>query len=100
MLEVELVGDEKGLALWNKLAVSTMPIEQEYFESLTLAASRYGSIWYSDLLKRINSKSNQPIYHMSWDGMRWTISLFCIPDPTPLSKPDTYDIEEMEITPL
>ncbi len=100
MSEVDLIGDERGLELWNKLASSTLPVEIQYFESLSAAAQKHGKIWYSDLLKRMNSRSNQPIYQMSWDGIKWEISLFYIPDPTPLSKPDIQDISEEEIEPL
>ena len=100
MTDVELIGDQVGIKLWYKLSTSTLPEEQQYFSDLCEAAQKHGKVWYSDLIKRIGSGANQPTYQMLWNNGKWEVSLFFNPDPTPVSKPKTYNIREDEIIPL
>jgi hypothetical protein len=77
----EMYGDENGIALWNLMAVSNNKSEQEYFTNLNLAATTYGTIWFSDFITQMETKSNQTIWQMIWHGdqYKWEVIKFHVP---------------------
>lgn len=77
-----IYGDENGIALWNLMATSNNRLEQEYFTRLNLAASTYGTIWFSDLITQTETKLNQTTWQMTWhaDQFDWEVTKFHVPE--------------------
>ena len=76
-----IIGDENGISLWNKMAVSPFPEEISYFNSLSAAAQQYGKIYFYDCVTQAQQRLiNQARYCMEWDGNNWNVSLFLLPE--------------------
>lgn len=80
MTDVSIIGDESGIALWNLMRCTEDEVERAYFTHLNSAASEFGSIWFTDSITQRESKSNQTIWGMKWNGEQWEVSRFHIPE--------------------
>ncbi|KKM66240.1 hypothetical protein LCGC14_1483220 [marine sediment metagenome] len=79
MTNINIIGDKNGIILWNLMASTDDELEREYFTRLNGAASKFGSIWFTDIITQRKSKNNQTIWNMKWDGTQWEISRFYVP---------------------
>lgn len=79
MINVNMIGDKNGIALWNLMASTDDDLEREYFTRLNGAASKFGSVWFTDIVTQRENKNNQTIWSMKWDGKQWEISRFYVP---------------------
>ena len=77
-----MVGNENGIALWNLMAMSNYQEEKDYFVRLNVAASKFGTVWFTDIITQQENKNNQTTWQLSWnhDNNNWNISNFHTPE--------------------
>lgn len=81
MSQINMVGDEYGIRLWELMSKSADTEEQAYFQRLNTAASQYGKVYFTDVVTQRETKKNQTTWELIWDGTnsRWNVSAFLIP---------------------
>jgi len=98
MTNPNIIGDEEGIKLWNLMANSTDPEEQGYFKRLSMAATKFGSVWFSDVIAQRNARRNQSFFSLKWeaDKKQWKVALFHIPEGAEkeIANRDTEVIDE------
>jgi hypothetical protein len=80
MTKITMVGDENGIALWNLMASTNDRFEKEYFTNLNKAASKFGSVWFTDFVTQRKDRRNQTVWHLAWSGEQWKVSCFHVPE--------------------
>lgn len=80
-IETKMVGDTEGIKLWNLMSSSIDKAEKEYFKRLNIVATKFGSVWFTDIIEERESSHSQAIFFLKWesDKTQWKISLFIIP---------------------
>lgn len=78
MSETNMIGEANGIKLWNLMSTSDDAGEQSYFRSVQAAASKYGRVWFSDIVTQRETGKNQVIWEMNWDGNQsnWVVTKF------------------------
>jgi len=81
MTDVKMVGDPEGIKLWSLMSSSSDEGEQEYFKRINAAASKYGSVWFTDVVAERKTSSSQAIFSLKWQGKKnqWEVATFFIP---------------------
>lgn len=74
------IGDKDGIAVWDKLGSSTDPQIKDYFKALGDAASKYGVVWFQDLIEQMAGNGNQISYQVEWNGNDWVFNVFHVPE--------------------
>ena len=97
-----IIGDNDGIELWNRLGSSKNKKEINYFLSLSRAASKFGKIWFSDITRQEFTRANQTIYQLAWNARNneWNISLFHKSDGIPIpqkNEPIELDYDDIII---
>lgn len=82
MTQSNIKGNPEGIKLWNLMASSEDPEEQKYFSRLQTAASKFGSVWFTDIITQRNTSRNQTFFSLKWDekDKLWNVSLFHVPE--------------------
>jgi len=82
MSETNMVGNENGIALWSLMSSTDDELEKEYFVRLNDAASKFGTVWFTDTITQRETKKNQTTWQLTWlaDRSVWEISKFHIPE--------------------
>ncbi len=77
-----IVGNRNGVALWNLMAASDDELEQDYFARLNAAASKFGTVWFNDIVTQRNTRNNQTVWQLTWhaDKSHWEITKFHTPE--------------------
>lgn len=91
-----VIGDKDGVRLWNLMSQTEDPVEREYFNRISRAATEYGSVWFTDIVTQRETKRNQTFFFMNWapDKNKWEVSLFMIPEGANKNTRDTADEDE------
>lgn len=82
MTESNIKGNDAGVRLWSLMSASDDPSEQEYFRRLSDAATKFGQVWFTDMITQTAQNRNQTIWRMFWnrDDQFWSIERFLIPE--------------------
>lgn len=94
MSEVGMVGDRNGIELWTRLVSSTDEYEASYARGVSAAAQKYGKVWFSDCIAQRMTGANQPTFQMTWNNNQWEVSLFIIPETTPITPPKVQPLSD------
>lgn len=76
-----MVGNKNGIKLWTMMSTSTDEEEKSFFARLGNAASQYGKVYFTDCVTQRETKKNQVIWLLQWDGKKsqWEVSNFLTP---------------------
>ena len=76
-----LIGDEQGIAIYNKIGNSQEFLDRQYFQNLFEAAGKYKSAFFSDITEQRKKKlNNQNIYWLRMIDNKWRVDLFHKPN--------------------
>jgi len=82
MASNNMFGNSKGIAVYNKLALSTDPKIQGYFGSMYKNLCDGRTVYFSDMIEQRKKKmNNQILYRMQWDKelLVWDIEEWHVP---------------------
>ncbi len=77
----DIIGNANGIKLWELMSNTQDKSEAEYFKMLSVAASKYGKVFFVDSVTERNTKENQVTWSMVWDPSKsvWEVSKFHVP---------------------
>jgi len=82
MSENNMIGNENGVALWNLMSSTEDVLERDYFVRLNSAASKFGTVWFTDTITQRETNKNQTTWQLTWhaDRATWEVTKFHIPE--------------------
>lgn len=75
----EMIGNEEGISVWNKLGTTLDEYTQSYFNTLRENAQKYRKVYFSDVVEqRKKVLNNQKVFVLEYSVPlnRWEIQLF------------------------
>jgi len=83
--KTNIIGDPNGMALWNLMSQSQDEYEKDRYNTLINAATKFKSIWFTDVVTQRLTKNAQTVWGMRWDDVNqyWNITKLHIPDGAP-----------------
>lgn len=93
----DMIGNKNGIKLWNMMSTSDDPDEQSNFQRLNAAATKYGQVWFCDIVTQRETGKNQVVWHLLWNAVKsiWEVSKFHAPVDAKEITPRMEESEEI-----